>query len=245
MSAEFYVGYQKEMPDGMARFLRRRVALILAGVVVLATGLAASQRPFGKGRFEFGTVRTFEGLVNVHPYPTLLLAKPDGVLSRFLLVAPGKFGATPLLEAWNGRRVKLAGTLIERDGRSMLEVVPDSVSSSDTSTASVDERLIGPFTLRGEIVDSKCYLGVMKPGNLKPHKSCAIRCISGGIPPVLLVRDAEGNAQYFVLTGSNGEPVNDFVIPYVAEPIEVSGDVIRSDDLYVLKINPATVKRLE
>lgn len=245
MSAEFYVGYQKEMPDSIARFLRRRVALVLAGVVVLAAGLAASQRPFGKGRFEFGTVRTFEGLVNLHPYPTLLLAKPDGVQSRFLLVAPGKFGATSLFEAWNGRRVKLEGTLIERDGRSMLEVVPDSVSSSDTSEYSIDERLVGPFTLRGEIVDSKCYLGVMKPGNLKPHKSCAIRCISGGIPPVLLVRDAEGNAQYFVLTGANGEPLNEFVIPYVAEPVEVSGDVIRTDDLYVLKIDPTTLKRLE
>jgi len=39
----------------------------------------------------------------------------------------------------------------------------------------------------GEIVDSKC-LGVMTPGQLTTHRACAIRCISGGIPPVLHVR---------------------------------------------------------
>ena len=40
------------------------------------------------------------------------------------------------------------------------------------------------FTLIGEIVDSKRYLGVMNPGNGKVHRDCAVRCLSGGIPPI-------------------------------------------------------------
>ena len=43
--------------------------------------------------------------------------------------------------------------------------------------------------VKGEIVDPKCFFGVMKPGEGKPHKDCAIRCILGGIPPVLKVTD--------------------------------------------------------
>jgi hypothetical protein len=53
---------------------------------------------------------------------------------------------------------------------------------------------LGTQTLIGEIVDSKCYLGVMNPGALIPHRACAIRCISGGIPPVLLVRQSDRSA---------------------------------------------------
>ena len=37
-------------------------------------------------------------------------------------------------------------------------------------------------TLKGEIIDPKCYLGAMKPGGGKTHKACAMRCIAGGIP---------------------------------------------------------------
>jgi len=42
---------------------------------------------------------------------------------------------------------------------------------------------LGTQTLVGEIVDSKCFLGVMNPGQLTTHRACAIRCISGGVRP--------------------------------------------------------------
>lgn len=50
-----------------------------------------------------------------------------------------------------------------------------------------------PVTLDGELVDSKCYLGTMKPGDGKTHKSCAILCLRGGIPPLFVSKAA---AQY-------------------------------------------------
>jgi hypothetical protein len=86
---------------------------------------------------------------------------------------------------------------------------------------------------------------VMNPGNLKPHHSCAIRCISGGIPPVFLVRDRQGLAVYLMLVLSRGETVNQQVLDMVAEPLEIEGEVVRYDNLFVLRADPATYRRLE
>jgi hypothetical protein len=77
----------------------------------------------------------------------------------------------------------------------------------------------------GEIVDAKCYYGAMNPGNLKTHRACAIVCIKGGIPPVLLVRRKDDAPLYFFLTDPDGLPVNPDVLDYVAEPVEITGDV--------------------
>jgi hypothetical protein len=51
---------------------------------------------------------------------------------------------------------------------------------------------LGAFTLVGEIVDSKCYLGIMNPGETNPHRECAALCIRGGIPPLIIAHDADG-----------------------------------------------------
>ena len=104
---------------------------------------------------------------------------------------------------------------------------------------------LGEQTFLGEIVDSKCFLGVMKPGHLKPHRSCAVRCISGGVPPVLLVRDADGNATYLLLVGSNGEALNHQVLDLIAEPVEVTGRLWRYDNWLVLRADLEAIRRLE
>ena len=64
----------------------------------------------------------------------------------------------------------------------MLEMTEGSLQViGDGAGGNPSYQPLGAVTLTGEIVDSKCFLGVMNPGNLKPHKACAIRCISGGI----------------------------------------------------------------
>ena len=97
------------------------------------------------------------------------------------------------------------------------------------------EQELGSMTLVGEIIDAKCYYGVMKPGHLKPHRSCAVRCISGGLPPMLMVQDGSGRRVYFLLVSADGRAVNDEVLDLVAEPVEITGRVVRSGDLLVLK----------
>jgi hypothetical protein len=140
----------------------------------------------------------------------------------------------------------MRGSLIYRDDKTMLEIEEGSIEVvDDARAAALPEEDLGRRTLRGEIVDSKCFLGVMKPGNLKPHRACAARCISGGVPPVLLVRDAAGLATYYLLASEDGEPVNGQVIALVAEPVEITGRVVRRGDLLTLFADPDSYLRLE
>lgn len=94
-------------------------------------------------------------------------------------------------------------------------------------------------------MDSKCYLGVMNPGRLTPHRACAVRCISGGIPPVLLVRSKDGPPLYFLLVSSDGQPVNKQVLDMVAEPVQISGEVERQGELLVLRADPRSFRRVK
>jgi hypothetical protein len=110
--------------------------------------------------------------------------------------------------------------------------------------ASAEEQPLGTWTLAGEIVDSKCHLGVMKPGRGRPHKECAVRCISGGIPPVLRVTSPDGRAVYLSLVGDDGRAVNREVLPWVAEPVEITGRVVRTRGLLMLHAEPSTYRHV-
>jgi len=84
----------------------------------------------------------------------------------------------------------------------------------------------------------------MNPGQLTTHRACAIRCISGGIPPVLLVRQTNGAPLYFLLVSPGGRPVNKQVLDLVAEPVEITGDVQRQGELLILQADPSTYRRV-
>ena len=133
----------------------------------------------------------------------------------------------------------------------MIEAVPESIKLNTAQPAvplgnkpGPSPMSLGRQTLVGEIVDSKCYLGVMNPGRLAPHRACAVRCISGGIPPILLVRQSGGHPLYFLLVSSDGGPVNKQVLDMVAEPIEITGEVLRQGELSILRADPATYRRI-
>lgn len=96
----------------------------------------------------------------------------------------------------------------------------------------------GRKKLIGEIIDPKCYFGAMNPGYGKPHLSCAARCISGGIMPVL--KYMENNTEkYAVLTGSHGEAINDAILNFIGAPVEVEGNFSSIDNWDFLQIDPA------
>lgn len=246
---EFYIGWQEKAPPGISRFLKRVVPLIvLAGLSAIVVVFLGSRDAFAPSVFEFGNVQTFEGILSEHPYPTLLVDRPRAsgplpAFSRYYLVGEGKFGADEDMLGLDGQRVRFAGTLIYRDDQTMIEVVGGSVEAvAGNTAATAATESLGTHTLRGEIVDSKCFFGVMNPGHLKPHRACATRCISGGIPPVLVVRDGQGNAVYFLLQDAAGEAVNDRVLDKIAEPVEITGEVMRLDNLLVLRANPDTYR---
>ena len=129
----------------------------------------------------------------------------------------------------------------------MVEAVPDSIQAMTEGAPSLPAEAtipLGRQTLTGEVVDSKCFFGAMNPGQSAPHRACAIRCISGGIPPVLLVRLPNGTATYFLLVSANGKPVNRQVLDFVAEPVQITGEVERQGGLLILRAEPADYHRL-
>jgi hypothetical protein len=241
---DFYVGYAPRAPERVARRLRWIVAAVLVTVASVAVVLGYGQRRLDLRLFEFASPREFAGTIELAPAPTLVVPRPGGGASRYLLVGPGKHGARALVAAFAGRAVRLRAKLISRGAQSALEVEPGSLEPSGGSTPAAATLDLGVRVLRGEIVDSKCHFGVMNPGEGKAHKACAIRCISGGSPPVLRVREPDGDARYFVLTGADGRDVGHELLEFVAEPVELTGHAERHDDVYVLRLEPGAVRRL-
>ena len=253
----FYVGYQDRAPAVLGRFLRRVVLLLILAAIGVAVLLVVLQAPFDPGVFEFGVVKRYQGVLVEDPVPLLVIDQPVGVggeiTSRFLLVAFGKQGAEPEIEGLAGQEVRLDGSLIYREGVAMLELVAGSVEALPPGGSAQEGPPAAPLaapidlgrqTLRGEIVDSKCFLGVMKPGRGKPHRACAVRCISGGVPPVLRVETRDGDFRHFLLADENGDRVNDRVLEFVAEPIEITGEVRRLGELLILAADPRDYRRL-
>jgi hypothetical protein len=251
---DFYVGYQPTAPPAVARFLRPVLLLLLIIVLAVAVDLTCFQKPFDPGVFEFGATRELEGVLVANPYPELRIDRPGlsggaaSGTSRYLLVAPGKRGAFAAVQHLDGQRVRLRGTLVYRDSETMLELVPGSIRPANAATRSPapaeGPEEMGWWTLRGEIVDAKCFLGVMKPGREKPHRACAVRCISGGVPPVLVVETGGGERSYLVLIDAQGQAVNQRVLDYVAEPIEIGGHLRRQGDRLLLFADLGTLRRI-
>ena len=252
MNDEFYIGWEDEAAPATGKFVRVVVLLLIVATTGLALAFAVAQHAIGVSAFEWGTVKMFSGILKLEPYPHLLVPRPGAAgahdqFSTYYLVAPFKFGLDRAkLAPLDGKRISLQGTLIYRSNQTMVEALPDSIKAANQPSRSPQgtEMIgLGRQTLTGEIVDSKCFLGVMNPGQLLPHRACAIRCISGGVPPVLLVRQRDGPAIYLLLVSSLGKPVNKQVLNMVAEPVEITGEVERQGELLILRADPGTYRR--
>jgi len=237
---EFYIGYAPRPPRRIARTIFRAVVGLNALAATVALVLLLVQRPFARSTFEFQQYREFAGELELKPYPALLVVRPGGKeYSRYLLVAPGKHGADAEVRSFAGKAVHLRGSLIYRDSQTMVELVPGSVQVLKKEPAVVSFATVGEVTLTGEIVDSKCYLGVMNPGRTKVHRDCAARCISGGIPPAFVTADG-----FYLLVGGDGRSVRYEVLDWVGETIEVTGIVQRSGETLILRAEPTSFQRV-
>src|SRR5262249_1257716 len=105
----------------------------------------------------------------------------------------------------------------------MIELAPGSFTASSVGLPPNGHENLGEVQLTGEIVDSKCYFGVMNPGAGKVHRDCAVHCISGGIPPAFLVRDSAGNTVTLLLANWKRE-----LLEHIAKPVTIRGRLSRS-----------------
>jgi len=254
---ELYVGYLPT-PPAHRRFLRRLVPPLGLGFVAAGLLLAWSFGSPGDAVWDTQAAREFEGVLMTDPYAMIRVTNAGAHQSETLvLVAEGKHGAAELVAGLDGRRARVRGHILERDGRRLLELTapPTPLALQTPAPSGPDVRAdlpvapptaepLGSVTLRGEIIDPKCYFGAMKPGEGKTHKECATLCIAGGIPPMFLVRGANGERVYYLLTDADGAAANTIVLPYLADPVEITGALERRGDLVFLKIDADGIRRL-
>jgi hypothetical protein len=238
---EFYIGYAPPMPPHIARFVKRAVLTVAAGVPLAASLIGIGHVRLDGGTFDYGRPRTIAGVVSARPYPSIQVDREWA-----LLVAPGKHGADAIAAPFDGQRVTLEGTRIQRGDAVAFEVAPGTIAASparprssagqssagqplaadgaapEATVINGSSREGAPVTLRGEIVDSKCFLGVMVPGEGKTHKDCASLCLRGDIPPAFLVRDREGRTALLLLVSESGDSLagHAAISRLAGEPIE-------------------------
>lgn len=246
---EFYIGWKNELPAGSKQAIKKLLIAVFILLPPIVIGIIYFTKPFNNHIFEYGNVREFTGIYYAKPFPVLVLDKgqaPESTNNYALLIGYGKHGAETFLSlvenkksSLNGTRIKIWGTMIYGDDKLLLELSrkEKSVIAVSDSNEKQETKEFGNTTLKGEIIDPKCYFGVMKPGEGKVHKSCAIRCISGGIPPVFKVKNEKSNS-YYIIKGINGEAINKEILSHVGENVTISGEIIHTNGWDVIKTEP-------
>lgn len=249
---DLFIGWAKA-PAVDRRFLFGAMPLMLAGTTGLSWLVASELDDPGAGRWAQGATHVVEGVLIAKPYPMIRVADaaaPFGVRS-VLIVAQGKCTSGLKLAELDGRAVKASGVLIERKERRMLEVPlsvnrwlePLSITGGATAPAAPAVESLGRARLAGQIMDSKCFFGVMRPGRGKTHKACASLCIRGGIPPSFWARDAGGRESVLLMTDARGGALGEAILPLVADPVEAEGEIVRTGDLLQFRADAANYRR--
>lgn len=239
MNDEFYIGYLDRSPTSLSRHTRGWVWILALVAVGLTALVAARQTPADPGTFEFGVQRTFEGVLYETPLPVLRTVSTEGAVTNHLLVGAGKHGLPAFARGHGGERVRFEGSLIQRGAVSMIEMNDErsfTVISQGQAEPRPAKEVLGPVVLRGELVDTKCYFGVMRPATGKVHRGCAVRCLSGGVPPGLLVRDGRDGAVVVMLSSSGGTPLS-YDVQWAARWLEATGTVFSEEGTLRLEVD--------
>ncbi len=254
---EFYIGWMPAAPGSFVRQVRKTVAVLLLGMLLIVALLATQQKKFSTASFEFGQLTEIKGIYRQHPVPSLKIMIAPGSFLTIPLIGYGKFGAESVIGALekenntklDGKIVTMKGALLYSDGKTLLQIDANDrplVRLDNSSPGKEWEPVItelGDVRITGEVLDPKCYFGAMKPGHGKPHRDCAVRCMAGGIPPVFYVRDERGAVNYYLLLGTNGGKINEELKNYIAEPIYLEAKAVRYDDWVVLYTDTRSIRR--
>ncbi|MEM8914795.1 MAG: hypothetical protein AAGC83_03100, partial [Pseudomonadota bacterium] len=228
------------------------IATAVTGGVAMGAGAAlmAAQDDPGPGRFGANLgMNILTGILETDPYPYLRLP-PDEDHDKpwtLALSGQGKRGVQSMVGDLNGQPVDAGGRMITHNGIEMLQVggrvrirAAEDPSVLDGFVPSPPEDL-GTHTLKGELVDSKCYIGSMRPGRGKAHMGCANLCLIGGIPPGFVTTDADGHDTWFLLADMNGQPLDEMLHDTVSLYVSVTGKVERRDDMLIFAIDQSTI----
>ena len=250
---DFFIGWA-DTPKPDRRFFLGAGLSLLAGTAATGTALAALQNRPGPGTWDQAAVREWRGIATSDPYAMLRTTDFDGTPRTALLACLGKCGVAARIGSYAGQQVVVKGSLIQRGEHRMIAVVDglDWIRADDADAPSdlAFPELAYPapaaapeVTLAGEILDSKCWFGAMRPSEGKVHKACAALCIRGGIPPAFFAKDRAGNQTLLIMT-HRGEAHGPDLLPYVADPVQIRGRILRYGDLTLLDGPVADITRL-
>lgn len=251
---EFYIGWQPKAPFAVAKHIKKGLLALFLIVLLIAVLLSSSQKKFSTSNFEFGKRTQIKGVYYNRPVPMLKVFDGNNLAITIPLVGYGKHGAETAIRelekekavSLNGKEITIKGTLLYSEGKTLMQVDKNDnpiVQIGSASSVEQEQKELGRQIVRGEIIDPKCYFGVMKPGESKVHRDCAIRCILGGIPPVVHVQNEKGESNYYLIVGENGEPMNEAVQNLVAEPVTLEARAVQQDDWIILYTSKERIQR--
>ena len=196
-----------------------------------------------------GEVREWKGYATAEPYAMLRLGGPNDEAEIALLGCQGKCGVSARIGVLAGKPVIVKGSLIQRGPHKMIAVIdgmgwiqedPEGVPASDVFPTL---ETLGEVSLKGEILDTKCWFGAMAPSEGKVHKSCAALCIRGGLPPAFYVKDIREQKALMIMT-DRGLGHGKDILPYVADPVSMTGTLQRMGNLLFLDGPVSALKRV-
>jgi hypothetical protein len=236
MSDEFFVGWARA-PLRLVRFIAIVASVLLVVVDAVALILYRAQDARASGDWSTAGEVAYDGILLARPYPVVLVpASPRVPAHAVLLVSEGKNGAPPGLEALDGKTVTVQGYPLLRDGLTVLQLEGLPHEARTAQPPLVAAVTMGPRTLTGEIVDSKCYLGAMVPGEGKVHAECAALCLLGDIPPLFVTHDAKGRNTYRLLADETGGPMPVEAADHTGQFLTLSGTIIHRDGIDLFSV---------
>ncbi len=252
---DFYIGYLENTDRKTKATLKNFVIIGLLILIVIAITFAFTQNNFKNSTFELTTNTKIMGVYHEMPYPMLKVKTAENTFKNILLIGFGKYSANPFLKTirnqvpnLSGSMLSIEGNLIYYNGKTLLQITDDEkitlVEKTNPQRLPETKTLVNDMELKGEIIDPKCYFGVMKPGKGKIHRSCAVLCISGGIPPVLATTDKNNISEYYLITDIKGKPIHKNILPHVGKPSILKGTVVQLEDWYQLRIDTKNIKDL-
>ena len=240
MPDDFFVGYLRA-PARLVRFVAVVACVLLLGADAVALLLYHSQARRASGDWGTAGEVAYDGTMVARPYPMVLVPAASRVPAHaVLLVSEGKFGAPEGLARLDGRKVTATGYPLLRDGLVVLQLSRD-VQEAQGAAAAASPVALGQATLAGEIVDSKCFLGAMVPGEGKVHSACAGLCLLGNIPALFVTRDAAGHLTYRLLADETGAAMSEAASDHAGQFLTLTGRITHLDGIDLFAVPRASL----
>jgi len=243
---DFFIGWASPSKR-LAGFLCLISAFLLAVFIGVSVAVGASRPDPGPGalRGDWGR-QTVTGVMHMNPYPTVIVTKgskriPEG--HTLMLSASSKRGVQGRANKLDGKLVEVSGIILKRGTLDMLQVRGGrngvKAAKGDVPQTAPDE-LLGRWRLTGEVCDGKCLAGAMRPGSGLAHKACAILCLTGGVPPVLVTTKPVEGTQFVMLGDKDGLPLGDRLNDFVGQLAMFEGDLVRRGDILIFNADLET-----